>query len=283
MQNGQNMQNMQDKSCAPTKSYKTEKDYREDNRRGDSIDMSEVLSALRTISRNIVQGQNEIVSALQALVAATTIVELKYDSGTLTLANAVAAEPDTDNVSATGYVRVGIYDTLERISPVLYLINNGPGIIYARMSKNGQEFSFESPINEGEVKTYYNVYEIRLRSPTANTNYIVTEYEYYKQRNFEYLSGRPYVSEDIVVVVGTPNTENIVTDAVQGLGRNAHTGYIVNDGPGNLEIGLSNDGVTYTPDITIIPNQILDLNGEDIYSITIDTTIINTNYRLVVH
>lgn len=226
------------------------------------------------------------IELLQELVRAseTELVELKFDTGIRTLAISILNDPGPDNVSATGYTREPVWDILNRTSPELYVVNLGPGTIFLRISRDGKVFSqAESVIFEGEVKTFYDVYEVRLRSPTADTQYIITEFEYFKQKDVTFLSGRPYVSEIAVAVAGVPNTENVVTNAVQGLRRNAHTGYLINDGPGNLLVRLSNDGVTYAPTQTMIPNQILDLDGEDIYSILIDASVNNTAYRLAVH
>lgn len=232
----------------------------------------------------IVEGQKGTIGRLETLVKAAEVelVDLKFDTGIQTLTNAVAAEPEIDNVSATGYTQQFIFPILQRLSPELYVINLGPGTIFLRVSKNGHDFSLQSPVFEGEVKTFYDVFEIRLRSPTAQTQYLITEFEYFKQKDISFLSGRPFVDEGNVVL-GVPVIELIVTDPVQGLGRNAHTGFIVNDGPNNLQVELSNDGVNFAPIITVIPNQILDLDKEDMYTIRLSAAAGNANYRLAVH
>lgn len=233
-----------------------------------------------------VQGRR-IIELLELLVRAaeTELVDLKFDSGLQNLPNAVLTIPTEDNTNpVTGYTRIVVYDILDRTSPELYFLNQGPGTIFVRLSKNGKSFSeSESVMFEGESKTFYDVYELRIRTATANTEYRVSEFEYLKQRDISFLSSRPYVSETTVAVVGVPNTENIVTDPVQGLGRNAHTGYIICDGPGNLRVRLSNDGINFAPIITVIPNQLLDLDKEDIHTVTIDATINVTAYRLAIH
>jgi len=232
----------------------------------------------------IVRGQNGTIQRLEVLIKAAEVelVDLKFDTGINTLTNAVVNEPLIDNVSATGYTQEQIFSILQRLSPELYFINFGPGTVFLRVTKNGSDFSLQSPVFEGEVKTYYDVFEIRLRSPTANTQYLITEFEYFKQKDISFLSGRPFVDE-ANVVLGTPRTVLIVTDPVQGLGRNAHTGFIVNDGPNNLQVELSNDGVTFAPLITVIPNQILDLDKEDMFSIRLNVAAGNANFRLAVH
>jgi len=236
----------------------------------------------------IVEGQNGTIGRLETLIKAAEIelVDLKFDTGIKTLTNAVLTEPLIDDVSATGYTQEQVFSILKRLSPELYFINLGPGTVFLRVSKNGSEFSLQSPVFEGEVKTYYDVFEVRLRSPTALTQYIITEYEYSKQKDISFLSGRPFVDNNINVVAGTPRTDLIVTDPVQGLGRNAHTGFIINDGPNNLQVELSNDGATFAPIITVIPNQILDLDKEDMYTIRLSVPGVapaNATFRLAVH
>lgn len=236
----------------------------------------------------IVEGQNGTIGRLETLIKAAEInlVDLKFDTGIRTLTNAVLNEPIIDDVSATGYTQEQIFSILQRLSPELYFINFGPGTVFLRVSKNGSEFSLQSPVFEGEVKTYYDVFEVRLRSPTAQTQYLITEFEYFKQKDISFLSGRPFVANNVNVTLLNPVTELIVTDPVQGLGRNAHTGFIINDGPNNLQVELSNDGVTFAPPITVIPNQILDLDKEDMYTIRLSVLLVgpaNANFRLAVH
>lgn len=229
----------------------------------------------------------KIIELLELLVRAseTELVQLRFDTGKKTLTTAVANVPSDSDVSATGYTREVVRDILNRTSPELYVCNHGPGTIFLRTSRNGKSFSqTESCICEGEIKTFYDVYEIRLRSPTANTEYIITEFEYVKNKDIVFYAGRPYVAEQTLGAGGT-RTEDIIngTAPAAGLGRNAHTGYIINDGAGNITIELSNDGTNYTtPVITVIPNEILDLDGEDMNRIRI-TSAAGAAYRLAVH
>jgi len=104
----------------------------------------------------------------------------RYDSGIQTLAYAITSQPDYDNIDVTngGYQRERIYERLDRLAPTLYVVNLGPGALYAVTSHNGTDFSVnESVIYEGGIKAFYNVYEVRLRSPIANTKYVATEYD----------------------------------------------------------------------------------------------------------
>lgn len=245
------------------------------------------LRAIEETLRSVLSKQGDVIYLLQELVKAaeTELVDLKLDSGLQNLPNPVTTVPSPDDINPlTGYTRIIVYDILNRTSPELYFLNQGPGTIFMRMSKNGKTFSqSESVVFEGEVKTFYDVYELRVRTTTANTNYIVTEFEYLKQRDIVFLSSRPFVLEGNIPALGNPYDVLVVTDPVQGLGRNAHTGYIVNDGPNNLQVRLSNDGVTFAPIITVIPNQILDLSDEDMYTIRLSIAAGNANFRLAVH
>jgi hypothetical protein len=246
------------------------------------------LRAIEETLRGVLRTQGDIIYLLQELVRAseTELVDLKLDSGLQNLPNPVTIVPAPDDINPlTGYTRIIVYDILNRTSPELYFLNQGPGTIFIRMSKNGKAFSeSESVIFEGEVKTFYDVYELRVRTTTANTNYIVTEFAYLKQRDIVFLSSRPFVLEsNIPLTLVSPYDVLVVTDPTQGLGRNAHTGYIINDGPNNLQVRLSNDGVTFAPPITIIPNQILDLDGEDMYTIRLSVAVGNASFRLAVH
>lgn len=102
----------------------------------------------------------------------------KFDTGTQTLAVAVITVPAEDDVSITGYTRVAIKDVLNRLSQEIYLINQGPGTIYARKSNDGKTFSTtEIPIFAGEKATFNDLYELRIRTDLAGTSYRVTEYE----------------------------------------------------------------------------------------------------------
>ena len=103
-----------------------------------------------------------------------------YDSGIRTLAYAVTSQPEYSNIipSSGGYQRERVYERLERLAPTLYIVNFGPGALYVISSHNGNDFSAnESVIYEGGIKAFNNVYEVRLRSPVANTQYVATEYE----------------------------------------------------------------------------------------------------------
>lgn len=72
----------------------------------------------------------------------------------------------TDGV-APGYQLEEIYSQLGRIAPKITIINDGSDTIYVIVSSDGVSWSIESPVIAGEVRNFYNVWNMGLRSPTA--------------------------------------------------------------------------------------------------------------------
>jgi len=140
------------------------------------IDVNDVVKGIYAIDEKL----HALIRLNQELVRAaeTELVELKYDTGIKTLTTSVTSDPGPDDVSATGYTQEFVYSILERTSPELYIVNLGPGTIFVRMSKNGKSFSqAELLVFEGDVKVIYDVYEVRLRSPIAGTQYTISEFQ----------------------------------------------------------------------------------------------------------
>ncbi len=84
-------------------------------------------------------------------------------------------------VDESGYIREQIFDRIGIPAPKLNAYNDGPGTWYIRVSQDGQQFSAEIALLEGEKKTYSNVYEIRHRSDTLGLTYRVTELDIWQQ------------------------------------------------------------------------------------------------------
>lgn len=78
-----------------------------------------------------------------------------------------------------------------------------------------------------------------------------------------------FVSADSVAVL------DIFTD----LGRLGHHGYFVNDGPGDILVAVSNDGVTYGSTHTIRAGDVFDLENLSINRIRL-TWQEDTSYRV---
>ena len=85
---------------------------------------------------------------------------------------------DPNDFDSPIYNREKIFEVLERYSDILHVINGGTKPLFAIVSHGGStNFSKESIIFPGEVKDFYNVYELRLRSSEVGLQYRVTEYE----------------------------------------------------------------------------------------------------------
>jgi len=92
-----------------------------------------------------------------------------------TITTAQATDPhDEDNAN---YDQERVFEALERNAEKITVSNDGSDTLFVIAShEGGQNFSRERPIYQGENKIYFNIYELRLRSPTAGLAYRVTEY-----------------------------------------------------------------------------------------------------------
>jgi hypothetical protein len=89
-----------------------------------------------------------------------------------------AGSSNPNDFDSAVYNRERIYVDKGRNAERLLVINDGPDTLYLVVSHGGElNQSAEVPMYAGEIKIYYNVYELRLRSPTAGTAYRVMEYE----------------------------------------------------------------------------------------------------------
>lgn len=93
-----------------------------------------------------------------------------------------------------------------------------------------------------------------------------------------YISGRTASFEDTSFVSGE---SPVVHDVHTALGRNAHDGYIVNDGAGNFTVQFSNDGTNYGGSHTMKINESMPLARLDINKIKI-TWVADSAYRILV-
>lgn len=93
-----------------------------------------------------------------------------------TITTAGASNPN--DFDSTVYNRERIYVDKGRNAERLLVRNDGTDTMYLLVSHgNEMSQSAEVPLYAGEIKIYYNVYELRLRSPTAGNLYRVMEYE----------------------------------------------------------------------------------------------------------
>lgn len=85
---------------------------------------------------------------------------------------------DPDDFENASYNRERIFQVLDRYANSIYIANDGTDDLFVRISHHGTTtFSQEAIIRPGDVKQYWRVYELRLRSPTQGLPYRVTEYE----------------------------------------------------------------------------------------------------------
>ncbi len=108
-------------------------------------------------------------------VVSSKIYNDYYDiSNTITTAGAT----NPNDFDSQVYNREQISTNLGRNSEKLLVSNDGTDTLFLVVSHmGGLSFSAEVPLYVGESKTYYNVNEIRLRSPTQGNAYRVMEYE----------------------------------------------------------------------------------------------------------
>lgn len=85
-----------------------------------------------------------------------------------------------------GYQRERVHDVTKRNAPKATVINDGTVTIFVITSPNGRKWSPPTPILPGEARTFFNVWELRLRCAVAGNLttfsggvYRVTEYDFW--------------------------------------------------------------------------------------------------------
>jgi len=90
------------------------------------------------------------------------------------------------------------------------------------------------------------------------------------------ISDTPEFFEDTSFVTGdSPAT----LDINAALGRNATSGYIVNDGAGNFTVSFSVDGAAFGDEITLKKNEVLNWDNQSVDTIRI-TWVSDSAYRV---
>lgn len=109
-----------------------------------------------------------------------------YNTGTKTITVATPNPPAGTTLSPdnSGYQSEFVYDSLmpHRKAPRITVINDGTDTItdktiFVISTSNGRDWTAETPILIGEARAFYDVWELRLRSPTAGVPYRVTEWD----------------------------------------------------------------------------------------------------------
>jgi len=93
-----------------------------------------------------------------------------------------------------------------------------------------------------------------------------------------YWEGRTGKYEDTSFVVAETGR---VLDVNTDLGRNAHDGYFINDGPGTILLEISDDGLIYGAQHTIKGDEVFGLGKLDIDRMRL-TWVSNSAYRCLV-
>lgn len=251
------------------------------------------LTELTTIDSDIL-GQSSRNSTVNI-----SITSKYYDTGLIPISIATVVKPDTYDIIANAIGGIPGYDDhpinriLGRNAPTLTLISDAGSSFYVVVTSNNLNWSTaEVVVEPGEARTFYDVYDLRLRNQLAHSLYRITEYNITKPKNVPFFVGNPYISETSVANIGLANAniEDVrdgastingaaVDDTFQALRRNAHSGEIANLGPGNIFVAFD-AGNGFSNERTIPPNNSQDLESMDIARIRLRTDIINTNYRL---
>jgi hypothetical protein len=71
-------------------------------------------------------------------------------------------------------------------------------------------------------------------------------------------------------------------DVHLNLGRNSTEGYVVCDGPGDIKLEFSSDGVVFSDQHTLKEDEILELEYYDIHTIRVTSSGVISAYRILV-
>lgn len=133
----------------------------------------------------------------------------RFNTGQLLITMSTEKQEDFDQISDIenskyGYDRINIYESMNRMSDKVHLINDGPDTMYVLLNRTGIDSdnngiwthqteeeleknwttqdnlhaswsSNEIMIYPGEKWTFFDIYEMRVRSPTQGNKYRVTE------------------------------------------------------------------------------------------------------------
>lgn len=164
----------------------------------------------------------ELSDTLNAVNKQNTPYTKHYTTPETAILVATPVEPNSpDSISnptaippTPGYQSHTIYESLKRMSPKLSVINDGDDIIYVISSSEGKEWTLENPVLPGESRTFDNVYELRLRSPSAGNIaaftggvYRITEYDF----RLAYSGLQPSVSGVFGAGIASANLTTIIT------------------------------------------------------------------------
>ena len=180
-----------------------------------------------------------------------------YYDVSYTIETATADNPDDPGSNI--YQIVPIYQILERNADIIYVSNDGTSSLYTVISHRGAvSFSMEEEILPGEVKKFYNIREMRFRSP-ALIPYRVTEYEITKttaaqftpiEKGVIHNTALPAANADLFAAVLTP-TNTPCTFRVQ----------VAISVAGNINVTITRGGNTQTLTLNVVPGPALVADG----------------------
>jgi len=191
------------------------------------------------------------------------------------------------------YTTEQVYEHIKQNAPRITACNDGPGMWYIRISHDGEQYSDEFPIYEGEYKIIYNIYEIKHRSTVAGMKYRITEFELGREKTTYFKSGRGYLRNMTVATGNAVPTVAYTTtnlhDVTTVLGQNSTTGYLKNlDALNTIFFWISHDGTEFGQGGAglgveygrINPNGMTNFDYLDIHSIRVGADVNNVDYEL---
>lgn len=122
----------------------------------------------------------DILTELQRLTPPPP-TDVPINIGQTQVTAATPVKPSDPDVIASagqpGYDVISVFNEKKKLSNKIWVINDGPGVLFAIASSNGERWTGESEILVKETRALTQIYELRVRSPDATTKYRVTEYE----------------------------------------------------------------------------------------------------------
>lgn len=181
---------------------------------------------------------------------------------------ATAAPDDPHDFDSPVYQRERIFVDLQRITDKILITNEGPGILYIIVSHGGEvEFSQETPIFAGDTKWYYNVYELRTRSPIAGLTYRVTEYDIHVGGPIGFT---PFDIADIHdVALPAANTNWLPSDITPIKTPTDFRIQVAVSISGNFDAAITNGGDTQVVTFNVIPGPALVAGGLYIFDLLV--------------
>lgn len=136
-----------------------------------------LIAKISDLESNMTDLNNKLDDVVSMMKKERTPINL-FDTGLVTLPNAVATVPDVLNTNpVTGYTIVEFENNMHRLSGVLNFIVLGPGPVYMRYSHDRTYFSDnEVATFAGQRKQFDKVSLLLVRTDIAGTRFIATEH-----------------------------------------------------------------------------------------------------------